>query len=132
MTDKVEEHEDELLTLANLGNGGAAEQFEEEMVRVLENILDPNTPATDKRQIVIKVTFKPSADRDSSEITVDTAVKLASVRSSFATVFVGRRRGKAIAITHDPKQMQFRWDEEDRPRNISRHGEDLGVAASDE
>jgi hypothetical protein len=112
-----EKHEE--LTLANLGNGGAIELFEEELKKILENILDPNTKAKAKRELTLKVTFVPNADRDSAEIEVECRAKPAPMNSASATIFLGRRKGQAIAITHDPEQFQIQWDEESKPRNVN-------------
>lgn len=108
----------EKLTLDNLGNGGAKELFEEELQTVLDNILDPNTEAKAKRKLTLEVTFCPSSDRDSAETEVVCKTKLAPMNGANATIFVGRRYGVPVAVTHDPEQLQLDWDRVDAPRNF--------------
>jgi len=44
--------------LINFANGALAEQLENELDRVLENIYDPNTSPTAARKITLTVTLK--------------------------------------------------------------------------
>ena len=112
------DQDQEELTLTNLGNGGAVELFEEELGKLLENILDPNTDPKAKRKLSLEVTFAPNSDRNEVAIDVACKSKLAPMVSAAATVFVGRRHGRTIAVTHDPRQLQIQWDEESKPRSV--------------
>lgn len=96
---------EEMVSLANLGRGAAIEQFDEELLRVIQNIMDPNTPATVKREIVIKVEFKPSERRDFCIVKVFPVSKLAMVRGFETQVFIGRDTRGFLATEHDPKQL---------------------------
>lgn len=46
-----------------LGKGAMLERFDYELDRILDNIIDPNTPATKPRKIQMTITFKPDAER---------------------------------------------------------------------
>ena len=61
-TDMLENKE--LVSLNNLGEGAAAELFDLELHRVLDNIQDVNTKATTKRVITLKVTLQPDEHRN--------------------------------------------------------------------
>lgn len=62
------------MTLANLGGGAAVERFQEELQKVITNILDPNTEAQAKRSVVLKVTIKPekiACEDNPDQLTID-------------------------------------------------------------
>jgi len=52
-----------LLNLGNLGGGAVAEQFDDALQRVLENIADPNTDWKAARVVQVSVRFVPKEDR---------------------------------------------------------------------
>jgi len=56
-----------------IGRGAMLERFDYEMERVIDNILDPNTPATKPRKITLTLTLKPDGDR--KQIFHDVVVK---------------------------------------------------------
>ena len=68
------------MTLANLGEGAAVERFQEELTKVIENILDPNTEAETKRAVVMKVTIKPDKGRVHGRVEVTCEARLAAAR----------------------------------------------------
>jgi len=93
------------ITLANLGGGAAVEKFEDELRAVLENILDPNTEATCKREVSLKITFKPDKDRSFGEISIVAQAKLAPAIAYETRAFFGREAGKVVAFEDNPKQV---------------------------
>jgi hypothetical protein len=97
------------INLATLGGGVMAARFDEELAKVVENILDLNTEATRKREIVLRVSIKPTADRNMGVIGISADSKLAPVTSFATKGFFGRRRtdGKLLALEHDPKQLDI-------------------------
>lgn len=113
-----EEPELPLLDLHTIGGGAAFELFQAELERVLENILDPNTEATDKREVHLIVTVKPTSERDEGVILCRAKSKLAPTHGAGGTIFVGRRKGKATATTFNPRQMQIQWDKEGKPKAL--------------
>ena len=46
-----------------IGRGAMLERFDYELERIIDNILDPNTPATKPRKIQLTLTLTPDADR---------------------------------------------------------------------
>lgn len=94
------------ISLATLGGGVAAEKFEEEMTKVIENVLDPNTDAKAKREIVIRVTIKPSADRKNGSIAISAQAKLAPATCYEVRGYFGKdKAGRVHAFEEDPKQI---------------------------
>jgi len=107
------------LDLVNVARGAAVEQFEEELQRVTDNIRDINTPATEKREIVLKFTFKPNSERNFATVVIEAKSKLAAVNGAAGECFIGVRHGKNIAVPNNPEQMQMEFDEESKPRSVS-------------
>lgn len=90
--------------LENLAGGGAVEQFNEQITKILGNIRDPNTEAKSTRKVTMVVAFRPSEDRGSASVSVDVTAKLAAPRALGSQIFIGERDGRPVAATHDPRQ----------------------------
>lgn len=67
------------LTLAGIKEGAVEERFQIELMRVLNNIRDPNTDAKATREITVKVIFKPGDQRDQAFVVVKATSKLAGI-----------------------------------------------------
>lgn len=106
------------LTLSNVGHGAAIELYDQELRKVLENILDPNTEPESIRSITLRIKFAPTKDRVEVAVGVEADSKLAPFKGAGSLAFVGRKNGEVIAVTHDPRQMQMNWDAEGKPRPL--------------
>ncbi len=93
-----------IVSLQNLGRGAVIENFDSELARVLENILDPNTTEA-AREIRMTVKFKPNENRDLLEVTIDCSSKLAFQGPIKTQVFIGRTTEGIVASEYHPKQM---------------------------
>lgn len=80
----------EPLSLENLGIGVAREKFEDALVAVLKNILDPNTSPTTVRKVTLTVTIKPSEERRDADVTIDCQPKLAPLKAFPTKIFIGK------------------------------------------
>ncbi len=92
------------ISLDTIGGGAAIELFDDEMRRVLDNILDVNTKAESLREVRLTVKIKPNADRGICNALIEVSSKLASPEGAGTVLYVGRREGVAIAIENNPKQ----------------------------
>lgn len=90
--------EEEIVTLASIGNGAALELFDHELKHVIANIGDPNTTAKTKRHINIKVTIQPDDDRGIGFATVEVTSKLAGVKPVSSTMYFGKKDGELVAV----------------------------------
>lgn len=84
----------EKATLANLANGAAAEVFQNELQKALDNTADPNTDAKTARVVTLKVTMVPTEDRSRAAVSIAASSKLAPTRRvphSFDLVQEGRK-----------------------------------------
>lgn len=107
------------LSLETMADGAVAELFQAELDRVLENVLDPNAHPTKARSIVLTVTISPSEQsRTEGRVDVTAKSKLAPSIGAGGAIFIGRLRGKVVATTYNPRQMQFEFDRESALRRV--------------
>lgn len=88
--------DDNVLSLANIGQGAAIEKFDLELERCLKNILDPNTESG-PRDVVLKVTLKPNEKRNLVEIEVHCKSNLKPLVSFTTAAAIGRSGGQVEA-----------------------------------
>ena len=108
----------EPVTLSTLGEGAAEELFNRVWDRILENILDPNFPATETRTLTLKVVVKPNDDRTLGAMEIIADCKLPTGIGANSMCHIGRQAGKAVSVQTRARQMQMDWDKESRPRAI--------------
>lgn len=88
--------DDDVLSLANIGQGAAIEKFDLELERCLKNILDPNTESG-PRDVVLKVTLKPNEKRNLVEIEVHCKSNLKPLVSFTTAAAIGISGGQVEA-----------------------------------
>jgi hypothetical protein len=79
----------QIVKFENLSNGAAIERANLELVKVLENIKDPNTSLKVCREINVKIKIKPSDDRSAGAVTIQATSKLAPVSEHMTQVYFG-------------------------------------------
>jgi len=89
---------EERLSLANLGKGAAVERFDDELQKVLENILDPNTRPDLVRSVTLTVKIKPNEDRDFANVEIQATSKLAPYDHVPTHIYIGTEKGRAVAV----------------------------------
>jgi hypothetical protein len=93
------------VTLAELKGGALEELYERALALVLSDIQDANTDAKAKRQIVIKLSFKPSDDRSWTAVDAEVETKLPGpipVSTSFALKYE-----QGVLVAHEPIQSKL-------------------------
>jgi len=78
------------VNLEKFAGGALQEKFDDAMDKVLVNMLDPNTPWKNKREITVKVTFQQNEDRDDSSVNVSVVSKLAPVKPIGTRMAIGK------------------------------------------
>lgn len=91
------------LQLSELGNGAVQEKLNGELKKVFANIHDPNTAATAKRAVTIKLEFKPDDTRKVISLSSDFTTKLAPVEGVSTTVLTGKDLGSGKIEAHELK-----------------------------
>jgi hypothetical protein len=94
----------EYVTLENLGHGAAAEMFQAELARVVENVSDPNTKPEAVRSVTLKLKIKPNKDRTFCAVEISCDGKLASLQPFETQMYVGMDKGKGVATEYNPAQ----------------------------
>lgn len=95
------------ITLENIGKGALVEMFEKALREVALNTTDPNTDATTKRELTIKLTFAPDKhDRAKMKMTTDVKTKLGQPRPLESVVMFGHDpdTGEVAAVEYAPVQ----------------------------
>jgi hypothetical protein len=112
-----EQEEYSPVSLATLKNGAAIELFDEELRKVLENIADINTSPTAKREVLLKVSFKPLSDQR-EDISVDIAVnaKLQPIKPTATTIYPS---GLGMAVERNPRQPRFQFANQPTEEEVS-------------
>ena len=88
----------ENISLKTLASGAVEERFNDALVEVLKNIVDPNTEFKTKRKIVLTVTFSPVESRDFAAINCDAKMTLAPQKTVTTGLFIGiDQKGVAVA-----------------------------------
>lgn len=78
------------VNLETFAGGALQEKFDAAMKQVVANMLDPNTPWKNKREITVKVTFEQNEDRDDTHVDVSVVPKLAAVKSISTRMTIGK------------------------------------------
>lgn len=111
----------EPITLETLGGGAAAEKFEIELQRVLDNIVDPNTKAEAPREVTLKVKITPDEKRSMASITITTSSKLAQDAEFASVCALGSVNGKGVAREFKQNMPLFGAEEGDNVVGIDQH-----------
>lgn len=67
------------ICLSNLAGGQLEDAFQNALVRVLQNLSDPNTPYKPKREIDIKIVFEQNEERNDIKLGISVKPKLAAI-----------------------------------------------------
>jgi len=93
------------INLATLGGGAAVEKFQEELQRVVANILDPNTNPKAKRKITLTVTIIPSHERGSGDVLIEAKSTLEPSMGYATRAYFGQQYGQPVAYEDNPQQV---------------------------
>lgn len=107
------------VTLANLGDGAALEQFQAAFDEVLRNVADINTDPEQRRSVALTVSIVPNEDREIGEMQIKVSTKLAGTKPVKTTVFIVRHAGQVIAVEQNPKQLALGMDLPSNIRSIA-------------
>lgn len=86
-------------SLLDMANGAIKERIDYEMGRVMQNISDPNTKASAKREI----TLAPDEDRKHIEVSCTASSKLAAMNPVKTSLATGRENGQTVAVELTPQ-----------------------------
>jgi len=108
LTRRRKKVDQEKVSLATVGGGAAVERFDIALQQVINNILDLNTDPKAERNVTLKVSFKPTENRDMGAVSISVVPKLAPVSAYRTQVFLGTdATGKGMACEADANQMNL-------------------------
>lgn len=94
----------ETLSITNICGGAVEERFEREVIELLKNICDPNTPSDVKRTIILEFQFEPFPDRSGALVKLICKGKLAAIDPVDGSVYFAKHGAVVKAYAHDPRQ----------------------------
>jgi hypothetical protein len=98
----------ETMNLGNICEGKVLDVVDDTIQKVLNNIRDLKTPAEQKREIVIKLKFEPSENRELGTVSFTCEAKLASIKPAKGNFFIAQRAdGTVRGYARDPKQSEL-------------------------
>ncbi|HEX7330365.1 MAG TPA: hypothetical protein VF290_02630 [Pyrinomonadaceae bacterium] len=98
---------EQFVSLETFGQGAAIELFSDELEKVLNNVLDPNTKATATREVTLTLKIKPDEDRSFAHTSMEIKSKLAPTKPFGVPVYIGKHAGRAVATERDTRQLTF-------------------------
>lgn len=101
-------NEPQLIDIESISEGAMVQAFGIKLAEAMENIADPNTPATAKRQITLTLTLHPKEDRTQIDTQFTCKAALASIIPSTSRIYMGRdEEGNYYALDRDPRQQNL-------------------------
>src|SRR5659263_103792 len=101
------------LNIANLARGAVVEQFDFELQKTLDNIMDLNTDTAKVRKITISVSIKPSKNRNTATVAVQTKSTLVPVSPLETNIMMDRdSTGHIVAEEFGMDQLSGQVDME--------------------
>lgn len=94
----------EKLSVTTLKRGSAIELIDEELARVLENIVDPNTDAEAVREVTLVLRFKPDEDRERVSLQIKVKSKMAPPTAASASIWVLHTKLGIVGVEDNPYQ----------------------------
>jgi len=100
--------EPQLIDINTVSDGALVEAFGLKLAEVLENISDPNTPATAKRSITLTLSLMPNLDRTQINTSFTCKAGVAAIAPATSRFFVGKDEyGNCYALDRDPRQQNL-------------------------
>lgn len=90
-------------SLIDMAMGAMEERVDYEMTRCVQNIADPNTKATAKREITLKITLEPDENRQHIEVSCSASSKLAPLNPVKTSLAMGKENGKTVVVELTPQ-----------------------------
>jgi hypothetical protein len=95
------------MDITTVASGAAVELFDHAMTEVLANILDENRSPTETRKITMTFEIKPSKERNSASVSIQTKTTLSPVIKADALMFFRKERGKPKAYAHNFEEREI-------------------------
>lgn len=112
--------DDQKKSILEMARGAFMERADYEMKAVIDNIMDPNTPATAKRKVTITMEFVPDALRENVATAFTVQSKLAATNPVKTTLYIAGKDSKGELqvvemVPNIPGQMRIDNTEQEAP-----------------
>lgn len=107
-------------SILQMAHGAIEERVDLEMSKIMDNILDPNTKATEKRKLTITIEFMPDENRQIVGVKTIAKTSLAATTAITTSLFVSGESGsnniEAVEIgTNVPGQQNMFGEQTEVP-----------------
>jgi hypothetical protein len=100
-------NEIEELSIATLLGGAVIERINDELAKLSMNVVDPNTQATAKREVNVKICVKPEKDRSMGAVEIAVTSKLAPADKMGTRLFISLTKAGPVMTEYNPNQLQL-------------------------
>lgn len=112
------------INLEALAGGAFAEKLNEALMQVAENIQNPNTEATTKRQITVNIKFTPNKTRQMVGTQIAVTTKLAATEAIDTQMVMGvnmrSRKQSRLTAGHTARRISDAMTQPTRPSRSKR------------
>jgi len=118
---------DEILSLDTIADGAALYRFQEELQKVIDDILDPNTKPNATRKVILTLAIVPDEERNVAGFYVDCISKLAPVKPITGSIAIGKSSSGGVAREFKGQEDWIKNQEKQKVqplRKVERGGED--------
>ena len=110
-------------SILQMARGAFQERVDLEMAKVIENIIDPNTKATQKRKLTLTIEFTPDDERQNIGVSVSVKSALAPTVPARTTLWVAgdSSTGECQVVEMVPQvpgQMSMDGGEQEAPASL--------------
>lgn len=110
-------------SIMEMGGGSFLERIDYEMARVMNNILDANTKATEKRKLTVTLTFTPDDDRTTIGVSMVAKATLAPTNPAVTSLYLMGQDGtgevQAVEMVPQiPGQTSLDGTEQEAPSTL--------------
>ena len=102
-------------SILQMARGAIQERSDYEMSRILENILDPNTKATEKRKLTLTLEFKPDDTRQNITVSCVAKSALAATSPVVTSLYVADEDAVVEMVPQIPGQQAMDGSEQGAP-----------------
>ncbi len=102
----------EYLSVANINGGRLMDHINEHIKDVMADVIDPNKPATARREITVKIGFAPIKSRREADIDYVVTAKMAAMEKEKTHCNVRKIGGKAFASNEHIEQPELSFSSE--------------------
>ncbi|MCI1999585.1 MAG: hypothetical protein LKJ75_02410 [Clostridia bacterium] len=112
--------EDLKKSILEMAHGAFIERADYEMSRIIDNIMDPNTKATDKRKLTITMELAPDDSRSNVSVKFTAKSALASTNPVRTNLYIAGSDSNSDVqvvemVPQIPGQMNLYGEEQDQP-----------------